>query len=144
MPTFVRRKAPASPALDPRRVRTLGDRMLAELGLDHAELSVLLTDDCVIQQLNSEHRNKDRPTDVLAFGLDEPTLDDAGLLGDVVISLDTAARQATSRKRPLLAEVQFLLAHGLLHLCGYDHATRSGKREMDRLTRRLVRAAARI
>lgn len=116
--------------------------MLAELGLESAELSVLLTDDAQIQQLNAAHRDKDRPTDVLAFELDTSEPDADGLLGDVVISLDTAARQAKSRKRPLLAEVRFLLAHGLLHLCGYDHATRSEKREMDRLTRRLVRAAS--
>ena len=115
--------------------------MLAELGLPSAELSVLLTDDVQIQRLNAAHRDKDRPTDVLAFELDASEPDADGLLGDVVISLDTAARQAKSRQRPLLAEVRFLLAHGLLHLCGYDHGTRPEKREMDRLTRRLVRAA---
>ncbi|HMA94139.1 MAG TPA: rRNA maturation RNase YbeY, partial [Polyangiaceae bacterium] len=63
------------------------------------------------------------------------------LLGDVVISLDTAARQADGRKRPLLEEVRWLLAHGVLHLCGYDHASPSEKRTMVNLTRRLVRAA---
>ena len=141
MPTLVRRKAPRAPALDPRRVRALGDRMLAELGLLDAELSVLLTDDSVIQQLNAEHRQKDRATDVLAFELDAPDRDEPHVLGDVVISLDTAARQARGRKRPLLAEVRFLLAHGLLHLCGYDHGTQAQKREMDQWTRRLVRAA---
>ena len=117
--------------------------MLAELDMSDAELSVLLTDDSVIRQLNAQHRHKDRPTDVLAFALEEPESGKARLLGDVVISLDTAARQAKGRRRPLLAEVRFLLAHGLLHLCGYDHETPAGKREMDRLTRRLVRAAGR-
>jgi probable rRNA maturation factor len=57
------------------------------------------------------------------------------------MSLDTAQRQADSRKRPLLAEVRFLLAHGLLHLIGYDHDTRPRKREMDAMARRLVRSA---
>jgi probable rRNA maturation factor len=144
MPTLVRRKAPGAPALDPRRVRTLGDRMLAELGLLDAELSVLLTDDSLIQQLNAEHRQKDRATDVLAFELDAVDREEPRVLGDVVISLDTAARQARGRKRPLLAEVRFLLAHGLLHLCGYDHGTQAQKREMDQWTRRLVRAAGGI
>src|SRR5690606_35235171 len=88
VPTLVRRDAPDSPALDPRRVRRLGDRMLEALGLKGAELSVLLTDDARIRELNREHRHKDRPTDVLAFALDGPTLDsaepDAGaLLGDI-------------------------------------------------------------
>lgn len=141
MPTLVRRKAPGSPALDARRVRTLGNRMLIELDLEAAELSVLLCDDALIKELNRDHRQKDRATDVLAFGLDDGHEAGPRLLGDVVISLDTADRQAKSRKRPLLAEVRFLLAHGLLHLCGYDHLSADEKREMDAQTRRLVRAA---
>jgi probable rRNA maturation factor len=117
----------------------MADRMLGALGLDDAELSVLLTDDARIRELNRDHRHKDRPTDVLAFPLDESD-DGHGprLLGDVVISLDTAARQARGRRRELAAEVRFLLAHGLLHLIGYDHATPPEKRAMSALTRRLV------
>jgi probable rRNA maturation factor len=151
------RRARGAPALDARRVQTLCNRMLAALELEHAELSVLLTDDRTIHALNLEHRRKDRPTDVLAFALREdatvgPMSDcgpSAGLadgercLGDIVISLDTAARQARGRRRPLLDEVRFLLAHGLLHLVGYDHDTKTHKRRMDRMTRRLV-AAARV
>jgi len=149
---LVRRDARGAPALEPRRVRSIAERMLRALELDGAELSVLLTDDRTIRELNRVHRGKDKPTDVLAFPLDledgppaaRGSKHDAkpALLGDVVISLDTAARQARSRKRELLAEVRFLLAHGMLHLVGYDHATRAEKQIMDRLTRRLVRAAA--
>lgn len=144
MPTRVLRRAPRSPTVDPRQVRKLADRMLSELGLERAELSVLLTDDTRIHALNREHLGKDRPTDVLAFPLD--ALDQEApigqrLLGDVVISLDTADRQARGRRRELVAEVRFLLAHGLLHLVGYDHATPKQKREMTAMTRRLVRAA---
>ena len=125
--------------------------MLAALQLADAELSVFLTDDELIRMLNRDHRNKDRATDVLAFALEEPSAasppspatESERLLGDVVISLDTALRQARARRRPLLEEVRFLLAHGLLHLCGYDHMTPADKREMDNLTRRLVRAASR-
>ena len=115
--------------------------MLARLQLPDAELSVLLTDDGEIHRLNREHRQKDKPTDVLAFAMDESVPDPAGILGDVVISLDTAARQARSRRRPLIEEVRFLLAHGLLHLVGYDHAEPEEKREMVAMTRQLVRAA---
>jgi probable rRNA maturation factor len=116
--------------------------MLAALGLEDAELSVLLVDDATIEVLNHVHRGKKRPTDVLAFPVDErPVRDAPRILGDVVISLETALRQARSRGRPLLPEVRFLLAHGLLHLIGYDHATRIQKRRMDSATRRLVRAA---
>ena len=116
--------------------------MLAALDLADAELSVLLVDDNFIQNLNREHRGKDRPTDVLAFPVDEePTDMGPRILGDVVISLPTAQRQAVSRKRELLPEVRFLLAHGLLHLIGHDHATKPQKRKMDAAARRLVRAA---
>jgi len=116
--------------------------MLGALGIGDAELSVLLTDDPTIRVLNRRHRGKDSPTDVLAFPVDEkPVVGSLRVLGDVVISLETALRQARSRRRALGAEVRFLLAHGLLHLVGYDHATRIQKRRMDTATRRLVRAA---
>jgi probable rRNA maturation factor len=153
MPTAVIRRAAGAPALAPREVRKLADRLLAELDLEHAELSVLITNDDTIHELNRRHRGKDRPTDVLAFPLATAAELRAPrravapgvprLLGDVVISLDTAARQARGRKRELFAEVRFLLVHGVLHLLGYDHGTRSEKREMDALARRLVRALVR-
>jgi probable rRNA maturation factor len=118
--------------------------MLKELELEHAELSVLLTDDRRIHELNRRYRGKDKPTDVLAFELDGGggSDDGAGCLGDVVISLDTASRQAKGKRLPLLHEVRLLLAHGLLHLLGYDHARPAEKRRMDAMTRRLVAAAA--
>jgi probable rRNA maturation factor len=147
MPTSVLRRAPGSPALLPGVVRRMADAMLAELGLEAAELSVLLTNDREIHALNRQHRDKDRPTDVLAFALEEGEAvmgarNGVRLLGDVVISLDTAARQARGRKRELLPEVRFLLAHGLLHLIGHDHGNPREKREMDAMTRRLVGAVA--
>jgi len=145
MPTSVLRRAPGSPALLPSLVRREADAMLVELELAHAELSVLLTNDAEIHALNLQHREKDKPTDVLSFPLDEGGGADGAVsgtrvLGDVVISLDTAARQARGRKRELLPEVRFLLAHGLLHLLGYDHGDPAEKRIMDAMTRRLVRA----
>jgi len=142
MPTLVSRRGKRRPPLATERIRTLSLRMLDALGLADAELSILLVDDATIRVLNRRHRGKDRPTDVLAFPVDERPVSNAPrILGDVVISLETALRQARSRSRPLLPEVRFLLAHGLLHLVGYDHATRIQKRRMDAATRRLVRAA---
>jgi probable rRNA maturation factor len=145
MPTSVLRRAPGSPALLPSLVRREADAMLVELELAHAELSVLLTNDAQIPALNLQHREKDKATDVLSFPLDEGGGADGAVsgtrvLGDVVISLDTAARQARGRKRELLPEVRFLLAHGLLHLLGYDHGDPAEKRVMTAMTRRLVRA----
>ena len=141
MPTLVTRKRNLKHSVPSALIKGLGNAMLAELSLPQAELSVLLTDDPGIHQLNRDHRQKDKPTDVLAFPMDESVPDPAGILGDVVISLDTAERQARSRRRPLIEEVRFLLAHGVLHLIGYDHGEAVEKREMVAMTRQLVRAA---
>lgn len=141
MTTLVTRRRNLKHRVSGPLLRRLGNAMLAALELPKAELSILLTDDSEIHVLNREHRQKDNPTDVLAFAMDERATDPARVLGDVVISLDTADRQARSRKRPLIEEVRFLLAHGLLHLIGYDHAEPAEKREMVAMTRRLVRAA---
>jgi probable rRNA maturation factor len=123
--------------------------MLAALELSASELSILLTDDPGIHTLNLAHRGKDKPTDVLSFPQNEfraplvpkkrgtPLL----LLGDVVISLDTAERQAKGRKRVLLEEIRFLLAHGILHLLGFDHGTPDEKKLMTAKTRWLVKAS---
>lgn len=98
-------------------------RILAHFGLEEAELSVLLCDDAVIWPLNRDYRFKDRPTDVLAFaqreGLAFPGAGD--VLGDVVISVETAARQAAERGHDVAREVRILLVHGICHLLGYDH-----------------------
>jgi probable rRNA maturation factor len=148
MSVLVTRKAPASAALPSRQVRAIAQRMLSFLARDSAELSILLTDDSYIRVLNRDHRGKDRPTDVLAFPQDEdgpggtelagPAPDQ--LLGDVVISLDTAERQARSRRRALIDEVSFLLAHGILHLVGYDHQDDAEEARMNAMTKRLLRA----
>ena len=114
-----RRRLPGLRAADVRRDAA---RLLALLDID-AELSIALVGDAEIHALNRDWRGKDRPTDVLAFALREG--EDAGVhpdvLGDVVISLDTAARQAAARGATLADEVRVLLAHGILHLLGYDH-----------------------
>jgi probable rRNA maturation factor len=146
MPTEVKRNAPGSTSVPLQHVRKLADKMLERLELSHAELSVLLTNDAQIRILNRQYRNRDAPTDVLSFAIESPRgvlpSDAPQLLGDIVISLDTAARQALGRKRPLLAELRWLLAHGLLHLLGFDHATVQEKKRMALFAERLVRYAA--
>ena len=114
--------------------------MLRALKLPRAELSVLLCDDATIHDLNRRHRKKNKPTDVLAFALREgPDGHLAGdTLGDVVISLDTATRQARERGVRTEAEVQMLLAHGLLHLLGWDHQTDAEDAAMRAETERLL------
>jgi probable rRNA maturation factor len=93
------------------------------------ELSLRLTNDQEIQQLNHQYRQKDQPTDVLAFAalegdyplLAEEMAEEPLYLGDVVISVDTAQRQAIDREHSLELELAWLAAHGLLHLLGWDH-----------------------
>lgn len=88
-------------------------------------MSVLLTDDEGISVLNGEYRGVSGPTDVLSFSQHEGEDEFAGeenLLGDVVISVETAKRQAKEQGRAIAAEVDMLLVHGLLHLLGHDHA----------------------
>jgi probable rRNA maturation factor len=116
--------------------------MLQALGLEDAELSILLCDDATIKKLNRRYRKIDRATDVLAFPMGEGPRTPAGpgLLGDVVIALPTASRQARRRDRPIVEEVTFLLAHGLLHLLGYDHRTAAEGREMSARTEALMEA----
>ena len=117
--------------------------MLRALGLEGAELSILLCDDATIHGLNRDYRRKDQPTDVLAFAMREGEGGEASpeLLGDVVISLDTARRQAAEGGRAIAREVTVLLAHGLLHLLGFDHRTEAEDRRMRARTDALVAAA---
>lgn len=82
------------------------------------EISLLITNDETIHLLNKEYRQKDKPTDVLSF-----PMEDEVMLGDIVISLDTAKNQAQERDIGLEREIAFLFIHGLLHLLGYDHET---------------------
>ncbi|MGK7946713.1 MAG: rRNA maturation RNase YbeY [Microcystaceae cyanobacterium] len=89
-------------------------------------LTLRLTDDAEIQQLNHQYRQKDQPTDVLAFATldsDFPAIsnEEPLYLGDIVISLDTAQRQARERAHSLKNEVLWLTSHGFLHLLGWDH-----------------------
>lgn len=87
------------------------------------EVSVLLTNDSAIQSLNRQYRNIDTPTDVLAFAMREDGDESMNphLLGDVIISVPTAQRQAHAHNHSLDVEVANLTVHGVLHLLGYDH-----------------------
>jgi probable rRNA maturation factor len=133
---------------DARVLERRARKMLAALALEGVELSLALVDDATIQALNRDYRRKDRPTDVLAFAMREgepaPAMPGAPeLLGDVVISVPTARRQASERGRPLLDELTTLLAHGLLHLLGHDHQSDRQERAMTARTRELEAAARR-
>jgi len=132
--------------LAPLARRVVG-RVLAGEGVRNAEVGVLFVDNPVIQALNRRYRRRNRPTDVLAFALAEPDeIRRPGVaLGDVVISLPTARRQAEERGHPPEDEVVLLLIHGTLHLLGYDDeepaaAERMRAKEKTYLTQLKVRS----
>jgi len=112
-------------AADPRLVADLKaklERLMGELGVGDKAVTLVLTDDPRIRALKREHWGEDAPTDVLSFPTYEPG--DPFVpphLGDIVISLDTAGRQAAAAGRTLEEEVAVLAAHGLWHLLGHDH-----------------------
>ena len=102
-------------------LRRLDERVLVAVGEKQSELSLDLVGDGRMRRLNCQYRKKDRTTDVLAFAMRESSSPVSALLGDVVISLPTAQRQAKEGGRSLSEEIAWLLVHGVLHLCGYDH-----------------------
>jgi probable rRNA maturation factor len=102
-----------------------------------AEISVLLCSDTFIRKLNREWREVDEPTNVLSF----PTGGNAapaGLLGDIVIAFETAAREAAEKAVPLRDHVAHLLVHGFLHLIGHDHVLPAEAEVMERLERAVL------
>lgn len=109
--------------LDPAPLLRDADWLLRRLDLAGAELSLVLCDDAFIRPLNRDYRGKDAPTDVLSFAMQEgdDLLADDPVLGDLVISVETATRQAAEQGHGVDAELRVLLVHGLLHLLGYDH-----------------------
>ncbi len=95
------------------------------------EINIVITDNSVLQQMNKEYRGKDRPTDVLSFGSD--VIDPATgipILGDILISYPYALEQSKKYKHDLTEELQLLVTHGCLHLCGYVHDEDADKEKM--------------
>jgi probable rRNA maturation factor len=117
-------------------------KVLSALACHEGELSILLTDDSKIAELNQAYRGKAGPTNVLAFPMTEETdlAVASGMLGDIVISVDSAVREAEATGEPLENTVYRLLVHGLLHLLGFDHELSSQEaRRMEREQERLLR-----
>jgi probable rRNA maturation factor len=131
----VEAKVPRAERPRRRELRSFLRQAAAAAGLA-GEVSVLLAGDAAVRELNRQYRGKDKATDVLSF----PAVETArGVAGDLVVSLETAARQAGERGHALEMEIKILLLHGLLHLAGYDHEKDDGEMERKelRLRRRL-------
>jgi len=116
------------------------EALMVATDLGAAELSLVLCDDAFIQALNRDYRGNDAPTDVLSFAMreGEDADPDDPVLGDIVISAETAARQAAERGHSPAREVQVLLVHGFLHLLGYDHGDDAEEAEMEEAAGRLL------
>jgi probable rRNA maturation factor len=130
--------------LDLRRIRKSAQRILANLALPDAELSILLVDDAQIQDLNQRYLNRNKPTNVLAFSMKEGEFSTLHpqLLGDLVISVETARRQSDRFRLNKMEMITLLMVHGVLHLVGYEHErTRKGAREMTIKQKELFRRA---
>jgi probable rRNA maturation factor len=106
-------------------------RLRLRLSIPDQEFVVLLTNDRTIRRFNRRFRNTDKATDVLSFpgqGTSDQTLSfENEYLGDIIISVETAQRQALDRSHSLERELQILVIHGLLHLLGHDHETDQGQ-----------------
>ena len=134
--------APGDEAAVRRAVETVG-RLY---GTEGAEVSVTLTNDAYIHEINRQYRGVDRPTDVISFALmesEEPEI--AGgpavnVLGDIVLSVERAAAQAADYGHSLRREIVFLTVHGMLHLLGYDHVEEAERQEMEEEQRHVMEA----
>ncbi|MCX7817279.1 MAG: rRNA maturation RNase YbeY [Syntrophales bacterium] len=109
--------------LNRRKILKIIDQILNLLQIRNSEISVLFLDDEKIRELNRSFLGRDRPTNVMAFPQKEGESPETqyNLLGDVVISVETASREAHEAEIPLEDELTYLLIHGILHLLGYDH-----------------------
>jgi probable rRNA maturation factor len=130
--TNVEVTGPAVPRFSRREIAEFVRRVLIALRVDDDihEVSIALVDDDSMRNLNRQFRKKNKTTDVLTFPADDSDADPNAKgrpLGDIVISIDQARRQATDQKHSLATEVRYLILHGTLHALGYDHATDDGE-----------------
>lgn len=120
-------------SVEMKGLRNFLDQLSSQMAL-HTGFSVVLVSDAAMKTYNRDFRGEDRATDVLSFSYEEEDGEEKPYLGDILISVDAAARQ---QRKSLLAELQVLSLHGLLHLLGYDHQADQG--EMETLEARLRR-----
>lgn len=117
----------ALPDVDNVIRRAAGSAWIAEdadTSAEGAEVSVALANDSMMQQLNRQYRDRDKPTNVLAFSAaDDGAAGRARLLGDIVLAFETVRRESAEQSKPLADHVSHLVVHGMLHLLGRDHET---------------------
>ncbi len=142
MPQIHYRNEVRGSGVDARALKATMRTLLRAVDEADAEISITLVDDAAIRAINREHRGKDKPTDVLSFPLEPEPFAQERLLGDIVISIDTARRQAADYDAPLQRELYRLMIHGLLHVLGHDHEAADERAVMEAEERRLAAAIA--
>ncbi|OHD19764.1 MAG: rRNA maturation RNase YbeY [Spirochaetes bacterium GWD1_27_9] len=111
-------------------------KVLKELNLKNKSCSLFFCKDETIRELNKNYRNKDYVTDVLSFSqLEGDVIESSNFLGDIVLCVDQAIRQAKQYENDVLQEISFLILHSILHLLGHDHETDNG--EMEELEKKI-------
>jgi probable rRNA maturation factor len=118
-----------------KRWREFTAECLRAIKREASDVSIIFVSDSAIRKLNKQFRGKDSATDVLSFPTEPEQFENPSSLGEIVIAIDRAAAQAKENGLTLQTEIEQLILHGLLHLCGYDHETDNG--EMNRLELKL-------
>lgn len=122
MPVLLRSEADNSVPINLERIKRIGEKILGQFAMENAELSILLVDDGRMAELNQQYRRKQGPTNVLSFPMPaEDSPPEQIILGDIVISTDTAMREARERAITCHQRISRLIIHGFVHLLGYDH-----------------------
>ena len=126
--------------INSRSIKSLANNVLKHYGISDAELSVVFVDDPRITDLNKQYLNHDYSTDVLAFKMSDGQYGEINpqVLGDVVLSVDTAKVQADKLKLRIESELNLYLIHGILHLLGFSDKTKSGFNKMKKMQKELI------
>lgn len=145
MPALLDLQVAVPEALDEAWASGVVEAACAGAGRESMVVGVVLTDDATIRELNREHRGIDDVTDVLSFSLTEgeefPSIEgETAMLGELVISFETATRQAAEHERTVGYEVAHLTIHGVLHLLGHDHAEAEEEAAMRGIEDRVLEA----
>lgn len=119
--------------------RAAAGELSAEQGV--AEVSIVLADDDMVQNLNHKFRDQDKPTNVLSFPLGDDGIapgNGGRLLGDVILAFETTQREAAEQAKSLVAHTSHLVVHGVLHVLGFDHEDRHDAEDMEALEREIL------
>ncbi len=117
-------------------LRRTAEATLASQNIDRAKINIAIVTDEEIAKLNEKHLDHKGPTDVLSFNLSDEG--DTDLEGEIIVSFDTAKREANRRQHPVEAELSLYVAHGLLHLAGHDDATEDQANQMHEIEDRIL------